>query len=335
MAELILDVKDLKTYFFIAEGAVKAVDGVSFKMARGEALGLVGESGCGKSTAAHSILRLVRPPGRIVEGEILFDGENLLEKSEGEMRKIRGGEIAMIFQNPTTSMNPVYTVGSQIAEAIRLHQDVKKREVKEKVVEMLDKVGIPDPAKRVEDYPHEYSGGMCQRAMIAMSLSCNPKLLIADEPTTNLDVTIQAQILDLMRALRKEFDASVILIGHDFGVISELCDNIAVMYAGKVVEYADLTTIFKEAKHPYTQALLESIPRLDIETERLHIIPGDVPRLINPPPGCRFHERCEHVMEVCSKREPPLIEIEPGHEVACFLYSQQMRARAQVNPSMR
>lgn len=322
MAEFLLDVKDLKTYFFIAEGAVKAVDGVSFKMARGEALGLVGESGCGKSTAAHSILRLVRTPGRIVGGEILFDGKDLLKKSEREMRKIRGGEIAMIFQNPTTSMNPVYTVGSQIAEAIRLHQDVKKREVKEKVVEMLDKVGIPDPAKRVEDYPHEYSGGMCQRAMIAMSLSCNPKLLIADEPTTNLDVTIQAQILDLMRALRKEFDASVILIGHDFGVISELCDNIVVMYAGKIVEYADLATIFKEAKHPYTQALLESIPRLDIETERLRIIPGDVPRLINPPPGCRFHERCEYAMEVCSKREPPIIEIEPGHQVACFLFSQ-------------
>lgn len=322
MAEFLLDVKDLKTYFFIAEGAVKAVDGVSFKMARGEALGLVGESGCGKSTAAHSILRLVRTPGRIVGGEILFDGKDLLKKSEREMRKIRGGEIAMIFQNPTTSMNPVYTVGSQIAEAIRLHQDVKKREVKEKVVEMLDKVGIPDPAKRVEDYPHEYSGGMCQRAMIAMSLSCNPKLLIADEPTTNLDVTIQAQILDLMRALRKEFDASVILIGHDFGVISELCDNIVVMYAGKIVEYADLATIFKEAKHPYTQALLESIPRLDLETERLRIIPGDVPRLINPPPGCRFHERCEYAMEVCSKREPPIIEIEPGHQVACFLFSQ-------------
>lgn len=322
MAEFLLDVKDLKTYFFIAEGAVKAVDGVSFKMARGEALGLVGESGCGKSTAAHSILRLVRTPGRIVGGEIWFDGKDLLKKSEGEMRKIRGGEIAMIFQNPTTSMNPVYTVGSQIAEAIRLHQDVKKREVKEKVLEMLDKVGIPDPAKRVEDYPHEYSGGMCQRAMIAMSLSCNPKLLIADEPTTNLDVTIQAQILDLMRALRKEFDASVILIGHDFGVISELCDNIVVMYAGKIVEYADLATIFKEAKHPYTQALLESIPRLDIETERLRIIPGDVPRLINPPPGCRFHERCEYAMEVCSKREPPIIEIEPGHQVACFLFSQ-------------
>jgi len=322
MNELLLDIKDLRTYFFTAEGLVKAVDRVYLKMARGEVLGLVGESGCGKSTVALSIMRLVRPPGRIVGGEIWFDGKNLLEKSEAEMRKIRGGEIAMIFQNPTSSMNPVYTVGSQIAEAIRLHQNVPRREVTEKVVEMLDRVGIPDPAKRVKDHPHEYSGGMCQRAMIAMALSCNPKLLIADEPTTNLDVTIQAQILDLMRALRKEFDASILLIGHDFGVISELCDRITVMYAGKVVESADLTTIFKKAKHPYTQALLESIPRLDIETERLRIIPGDVPGLVAPPPGCRFHVRCEYAKEVCSKQGPPLIEIEPGHQVACFLYSE-------------
>ena len=322
MDNTLLDIKNLKTYFFTAEGVVKAVDGVSFRIARGEALGLVGESGCGKSTAAHSIMRLVRPPGRIVGGKIWFDGENLLEKSEGKMRKIRGGKIAMIFQNPATSMNPVYKVGSQIAEAIKLHQKVQKREVTEKVVESLDKVGIPDPEKRAKDYPHEYSGGMIQRAMIAMALSCNPKLLIGDEPTTNLDVTIQAQILDLMRVLRKEFDTSILLIGHDFGVISEICDTIAVMYAGKLVEYTDLATTFKDPKHPYTQALLESIPRLDIETEELRIIPGDVPQLINPPPGCRFHDRCEYAKEVCSKREPPLIEIKPGHEVACFLYSE-------------
>jgi peptide/nickel transport system ATP-binding protein/oligopeptide transport system ATP-binding protein len=319
--ELLLDIKDLKTYFFTAEGVVKAVDGVSFRIARGEALGLVGESGCGKSTAAHSIMRLVRRPGRIVGGEIWFDGENLLEKSEGKMREIRGGRIAMVFQNPATSMNPVYKVGSQIAEAIKLHQNVQKREVMEKVVDSLDKVGIPDPEKRAKDYPHEYSGGMIQRAMIAMALSCNPELLIGDEPTTNLDVTIQAQILDLMRLLRKEFEASILLIGHDFGVISEICDTIAVMYAGKLVEYTDLATTFKNPKHPYTQALLESIPRLDVETEELRIIPGDVPQLINPPSGCRFHDRCEYAMEVCSKREPPTIEIEPGHEVACFLYT--------------
>lgn len=322
MNEPLLDIKNLKTYYFTAEGVVKAVDGVSLKMARAEALGVVGESGCGKSTVAASIMRLVRPPGKIVGGEICFGGENLLEKSEGYMRKVRGAKIAMIFQNPLTSMNPVYTVGSQIAEAIRLHQDVQKHEVMEKVVEMLDKVGIPDPARRAKDHPHEYSGGMCQRAMIAMALSCNPKLLIADEPTTNLDVTIQAQILDLVRVLRKELGTSTLLIGHDFGVISELCDRIAVMYAGKVVEYADLTAIFKEPKHPYTQTLLKSIPRLDIETKRLHIIPGDVPQLINPPPGCRFQPRCEYAKEVCTKREPPRIEIGQGHEVACFLYSQ-------------
>lgn len=322
MNEPLLDIKNLKTYYFTAEGVVKAVDGVSLKMARAEALGVVGESGCGKSTVAASIMRLVRPPGKIVGGEICFGGENLLEKSEEYMRKVRGAKIAMIFQNPLTSMNPVYTVGSQIAEAIRLHQDVQKHEVMEKVVEMLDKVGIPDPARRAKDHPHEYSGGMCQRAMIAMALSCNPKLLIADEPTTNLDVTIQAQILDLMRVLRKELGTSTLLIGHDFGVISELCDRIAVMYAGKVVEYADLTAIFKEPKHPYTQTLLKSIPRLDIETKRLHIIPGDVPRLISPPLGCRFHPRCEYAKEVCTKREPPRIEIGQGHEVACFLYSQ-------------
>ena len=320
MNETLLNINDLKTYFFIAEGAVKAVDSVHLKMGVGEVLGLVGESGCGKSTMALSIMRLIRHPGKIVGGEIWFEGENLLGKSEGEMRKIRGGRISMIFQNPMSSMNPVFTVGSQIAEAIKLHQDAQKHEVREKVVEILGKVGIPSPSERVKDYPHEYSGGMLQRAMIAMALSCNAKLLIADEPTTNLDVTIQAQILELMRTVRKEFGASILLIGHDFGVISELCDKVAVMYGGKLVEHADLATIFKEAKHPYTQALLESIPRLDVETERLRIIPGSVPQLINPHPGCRFHPRCEYAKEICSKEDPPLIEIGQGHSVACFLY---------------
>jgi len=318
--DAVLKIDDLRTYFFLAEGVVKAVDRVSLKINEQEALGLVGESGCGKSTVAHSILRLIREPGRIVGGKILFEGEDLLRKSEAEMRKIRGGKIAMVFQNPTSSLNPVFRIGSQIAEAIKLHQNVQKHEVKKKVVEILDKVGIPSPSERMKDYPHEFSGGMCQRAMIAMSLSCNPKLLIADEPTTNLDVTIQAQILDLMRILRKNFNASILLIGHDFGVISEICDRIVVMYSGKVVESADLGTIFKDAKHPYTKALLESIPRLNIETERLRVIPGDVPELIKPPSGCRFHPRCEQAMEACSKKEPALIEIEQGHEVACLLY---------------
>jgi len=320
MSEFLLNIDDLKVYYFTLEGIVKAVEGVHLKIGKGEALGLVGESGCGKSTTAHSILRLVKKPGKIVEGKIWFENEDLLAKSEAEMRKIRGARIAMIFQNPMTSLNPVFTVGSQIAESIKLHQNVEKREIEEKVLEILEKVGIPSARERMKDYPHEYSGGMCQRAMVAMALSCNPNLLIADEPTTNLDVTIQAQILDLLRALRKEFGASILLIGHDLGVISELCDKVAVMYAGKLIEHADLATLFKEAKHPYTQALLESIPRLDLETERLRVIPGVVPQLINPPPGCRFHPRCEYVKEICRKEEPPLIEIKQGHTVACFLY---------------
>ncbi len=319
----LLSINNLKTYYLITEGAVKAVDGVNLTIDKEEVLGLVGESGCGKSTVAHSIMRLIRPPGKIVGGEIWFEAQDLLRISEEEMRKIRGGRIAMIFQNPTSSMNPVYTVGSQIGEAIKLHQEVQKHQIKEKVVEILDKVGIPDPSKRMEDYPHEYSGGMCQRAMTAMALSCNAKLLIADEPTTNLDVTIQAQILELMKGLRKSFGASILLIGHNLGVISELCDRVAVMYAGKIVEYSDLEAIFEKPKHPYTQALIESIPRLDMETERLRIIPGTVPRLINPPTGCRFHLRCEHTMAVCREQEPSLTEIGERHTVACFLYTSE------------
>jgi oligopeptide/dipeptide ABC transporter ATP-binding protein len=321
MSESVLKINDLTVYYYIPEGVVKAVDGVNFEIGKEEALGLVGESGCGKSTVALSIPRLIRTPGKIVGGEIWFEGENLLAKSEAEMRKIRGGRISMVFQHPGASMNPVFTIGSQIAEAIKLHQDVQKSEMKKKVEEILYRVGIPSPEQRMNDYPHEYSGGMLQRAMIAMSLSCNPELLIADEPTTSLDVTIQAQILELMKKLRKDFGASILLIGHDLGVISELCDKVAVMYAGKNVEYADISTIFKNPKHPYTIALLKSIPRLDLDVERLNIIRGTVPRLINPPSGCRFHPRCEHAMEICSKQEPPLVEVEKGHRVACHLYT--------------
>lgn len=330
MSEFVLKINDLKVYYYIAEGVVKAVDRVNLKIGKEEALGLVGESGCGKTTVALTIPRLIRRPGKIVGGEILFEGENLLSKSEAEMRKIRGGKISMVFQHPGASMNPVFTVGSQIGEAIKLHQNVQKREIKKRVEEILYKVGIPSPAQRMKDYPHEYSGGMLQRAMIAMSLSCNPKLLIADEPTTSLDVTIQAQILELMKKLRKDFGASVLLIGHDLGVISELCDKIAVMYAGKIVEYANLTTLFKNPKHPYTQALLASIPRLDVDTERLRIIRGTVPRLINPPSGCRFHPRCEYVKEICSKQEPLLAEIEREHEVACFLYTSKGKSNQPI-----
>jgi len=326
MSESLLRVNDLKTYFFTAEGVVKAVDNVNIEIKKEEVLGLVGESGCGKSTVALSVMRLVRDPGKIVGGEIWFNGEDLLKKGEGEMRKIRGAEISIIFQNPMSSLNPVFTVGSQIAEAIKLHQNVEKDKIKGKVAEILGKVGIPDPPKRMEDYPHEYSGGMAQRAMIAMALSCNPKLLIADEPTTNLDVTIQAQILELMKDLRKDFGASILLIGHDLGVISELSDKIAVMYAGKVVEYSDLTGIFQKPMHPYTQALLESIPRLDVETDRLRIIPGRVPRLINPPSGCRFHSRCEHTMKVCTEKEPLLTEVGQDHMVACHLHTSDSKS---------
>lgn len=328
MSEALLNIKDLKTYFFTTEGAVKAVDGVNLKINEDEVLGVVGESGCGKSTTALSIMRLIRYPGKIVGGEISFEGEDLLKKSEEKMRKIRGRKISVIFQTPMSSLNPVYTIGSQIAEAIKLHQNVQKHEVKERVVEILDKVGIPSPLERMNDYPHEYSGGMAQRAMIAMALSCNPKLLIADEPTTNLDVTIQAQILDLMKKLIKDFGASVLLIGHDLGVMSELADKIVVMYAGKVVEYSELTMIFKEAKHPYTQALLESIPRLDVNTERLRIIPGTVPRLINPPRGCIFHPRCEYAKKICEEQVPQLLDVKPGHSVACFLYSSNVQNKS-------
>jgi oligopeptide/dipeptide ABC transporter ATP-binding protein len=321
MNNTLLNIKNLKTYFFTEEGSVKAVDEVSLKINKGEVLGLVGESGCGKSTLSFSILRLIRDPGRIVGGELWFDGVDLLSLSESEMRKVRGGDIAMIFQNPMSSLNPVFNVGSQIAEAIELHQNAKKSEIVKKIVEILSKVGIPNPTERMDDYPHEYSGGMAQRAVIAMALSCNPKLLIADEPTTNLDVTIQAQILELMKTLRKDFGASILLIGHDLGVISELSDRIAVMYAGKLVESSDLEGIFQKPMHPYTQALLESIPRLDVKTERLRIIPGTVPRLIKPPPGCRFHPRCEHAMKICSEQEPQLTEVDKGHTVACHLYT--------------
>jgi len=324
MSEDLLRIRDLKTFFFTAEGVVQAVDGVNLSIGKGEALGLVGESGCGKSTVALSIIRLIREPGKIVGGEIWFEGEDLLRKSEEEIREIRGGKISVVPQNPIASLNPVFTVGSQISEAIKLHQKVQKQEIEEKVAEILDKVGIPDPRGRMNDYPHEFSGGMSQRAMIAMALSCNPSLLIADEPTTNLDVTIQAQILELMKALRKDFGASILLIGHDLGVISELSDRIAVMYAGKVVEYSDLKGIFQEPKHPYTQALLESIPRIGVETKRLSIIPGTVPRLIDPPQGCRFHPRCKHAMKICSEQEPQLSEVAQEHMAACFLYSSEV-----------
>ena len=319
MKEL-LRVKDLKTYFFTHEGTVKAVDGINLKVSKGETLGLVGESGCGKSVTALSIMRLIpSPPGKIVGGKIHFEGKNLLELNEKEMRKIRGRKISMIFQEPMTSLDPMFTIGDEIAEVIRLHQGLKKDEARKKAIESLKTVGMPDPEKRINEYPHELSGGMRQRAMIAMALSCNPTLLIADEPTTALDVTIQAQILRLIDELRKKFGTSVLLITHDLGVIAETCDNVAVMYAGHIVEHTDANTLFRNPLHPYTKGLMKSIPRLDVDTKRLEIIKGLVPNLLDMPSGCPFYPRCNFCSEGCTKELPKLIEVEKNHLVRCHL----------------
>ncbi|MDI3472934.1 MAG: peptide/nickel transport system ATP-binding protein [Thermotogaceae bacterium] len=314
----LLKVKNLKTYFFTEDGVVKAVDGVNFDVYPGETLGIVGESGCGKSVTSLSIMRLLDEKGKIVDGEVIFEGKDLLKLSEEEMREIRGNDIAMIFQEPMVALNPVYTVGDQIMEAIILHQKVGKDEARKIAIDMLKKVGIPEPEKRVDEYPHELSGGMRQRAMIAMALSCHPKLLIADEPTTALDVTIQAQILELMKQLQRDLGMAIIMITHDLGVIAEISDRVAVMYAGKIVEYADVKVLFKDPKHPYTWALMNSIPRLDIEQERLFSIPGIVPDALHFPSGCKFHPRCEFATEKCKSEEPELIEVGSNHFAACW-----------------
>jgi oligopeptide/dipeptide ABC transporter ATP-binding protein len=327
-SNLVIKIKGLRTYFYTYEGVVKALDGIDLEIRRGEVLGLVGETGCGKSVTALSILRLIPDPGKIIEGEILLEGENLLKKSEKDMRKIRGSKISMIFQEPTVSLNPVFKVGKQISEAILLHRNFgeaitareKKRMALKMAVQHLTNVGISDPEKIVDSYPHELSGGMCQRVMIALALACRPSLLIADEPTTALDNTIQAQILDLLKELIPAYNASVLLITHDLGVIAETCNSCAVMYAGNVVEYGDITTIFKDKKHPYTIGLMEAIPKIDKAQERLTIIKGSVPNLINPPSGCRFYPRCPHAMGICKREKPILKEVENGHRVACFLY---------------
>jgi oligopeptide/dipeptide ABC transporter ATP-binding protein len=318
--KVLLEISNLKTYYNTEEGMVKAVDGIDLWINKGEVLGLVGESGCGKSTVAMSILRLVPKPGKIYDGKIILEGNNLFDIDEEEMREARGGKISIIWQDPMSSLNPVFTIGDQIAEAIKLHQNIQnKDEIKEKIIKLLDKVGIPDAERRLKEYPHEFSGGMRQRVMIAMALSCNPKLLIADEPTTSLDVTIQAQILDLMRDLQHEFESSILLITHNLGVIAEMADKVAVMYAGKIVEYSDVLTIFKKSRHPYTIALLESTPRIDVIQKKLTSIPGMVPNLIYPPTGCRFHPRCKYTTDICSKTEPLFREIVSGHYVSCHL----------------
>jgi oligopeptide/dipeptide ABC transporter ATP-binding protein len=323
----LLNIQDLKTYFFTDEGVAKAVDGVSLSLRERDTLALVGESGCGKSVTALSILRLIPdPPGKIVGGSILFDSVNLLELSEKEMRKIRGNKISMIFQEPLTSLNPVFCVGDQIAEAIQLHQKLKKKEAWEKSIEMLKLVGIPSPEKRVKDYPHQLSGGMRQRVMIAMALSCHPQLLIADEPTTALDVTIQAQIMDLINTLKEELGMALFLITHDLGVVAETAKTVAVMYAGRIVEYADIMEIFNNPLHPYTQGLLDSLPRIDSDTKqkpRLVAIAGTVPPILHLPEGCKFSTRCPKVSDLGREAEPALKEVKKNHFVRCWLYRDQ------------
>ncbi len=321
----LLDVQGLKTHFFSDDGVSPAVDGVDFHVYRGETLGLVGESGCGKSVTALSILRLIPdPPGRIVSGRILFENRNLLDLAPEEMRRIRGNRISMIFQEPMTSLNPVYTIGDQISEALILHQHHSPRAALTRATEMLKRVGIPAPERRVNEYPHQLSGGMRQRAMIAMALSCNPALLIADEPTTALDVTIQAQILDLMGALKAELDTAIILITHDLGVIAETAARVVVMYAGKVVEEASAVGIFETPLHPYTAGLLASIPRIDqrqARKQRLKEIKGVVPIPSQLPAGCAFHPRCPRVMAICSRQAPELKRTADGHRVRCWLHA--------------
>jgi oligopeptide/dipeptide ABC transporter ATP-binding protein len=371
MAETILQIRNLKTYFYTYAGVVRALEGIDLDIYKGETIGLVGETGCGKSVTSLSIMRLVPdPPGRIVGGEIIFKGEDLLKKSEEQMQRIRGSQITMVFQDPMTFINPVLTVGDQVTEVITLHQDLAREAVQTKIdeiqeqiaridpsspdrqrlmervkeleaikehppkpskreirkaalhrtIEVLKLVQLPDPEKVVKQYPHELSGGMRQRVIIAMALSCNPDLLIADEPTTSLDVTIQAQILALLSELKKKIGASILIITHDMGIVAETCDRVGVMYAGNIVEASETKALFKKPLHPYTQGLLRAIPKLHEDVKELEIIPGSVPNLIHPPSGCRFHPRCTFKMDICDKEFPPVVEIEPGHSVACYLY---------------
>ncbi|MDU6320174.1 ABC transporter ATP-binding protein [Bradyrhizobium sp.] len=318
----LLEIKGLKTYFNSDEGQVQAVDGVDISINRGETLCVVGESGSGKTVTAMSVLKLIAmPPGRIAGGQILWQGRDLVPLNSSEMNKIRASEIAIVFQEPMTSLNPVYTVGDQIAEVIRLHQGLSKKAAMERAAEMLALVQLPNPQRRIHDYPHHFSGGQRQRVMIAMALSCNPKLLIADEPTTALDVTIQAQILDLLLDMKERLGMSIMLITHAMGVVAEVAQRVVVMYAGRVAEEAPVERLFANPRHPYTQGLIRSIPRIDlaaVKKSRLESIPGSVPKLINPPEGCRFASRCRFAIPDCTRAQPELREIEPGHKVACI-----------------
>jgi oligopeptide/dipeptide ABC transporter ATP-binding protein len=334
---LLLDVQNLRTYFFSDEGIVRAVDGISYQVRQGEVFGLVGESGCGKSVSALSLLRLIDPPGRIVEGSITFRGHRLETLTEQQMTDLRGSQISMVFQQPQSSLNPVFSIGDQIIEVLQIHLGMKRGQARQRAAELLRAVGIPDPESRLDSYPHELSGGQAQRVMIAMALACSPALLIADEPTTALDVTIQAQILDLMRELRARLGTAIILITHDLGVVAEMADRVAVMYAGEIVEQTDVDTLFARPLHPYTQGLIASIPVLGDVQERLEVIPGAVPNLIELPPGCRFAPRCrsrvEYGLEICQRREPDLIAVGERHAVRCWLYQSEADHRAPLADS--
>jgi peptide/nickel transport system ATP-binding protein len=325
VGDILLDIRNLRTYFYTQDGVVKAVDGVDFHVRRGEVVGLVGESGCGKSVMSLSVMRLIAHPGKIESGETWFDGVNLLSLPGGEMARIRGSRISMIFQQPTSCLNPVFTSGYQLAEVLAIHQAMGRQAGEARAIELLRLVGIPDPERRIKSFPHELSGGMAQRVMIAMALACTPELLIADEPTTALDVTIQAQILDLMRDIRAKLDTAIILITHDLGIVAEMASRVAVMYAGHIVEEADVRTLFRDPKHPYTQGLIGSIPVLGEVKDELYVIPGNVPNLIDLPTGCRFAPRCrariEHHLEICTREDPQLKPVGPNHHaVRCWLY---------------
>ncbi len=322
--ERLLDVRGLRTSFATRDGLVRAVTGIDFHVDRGEILGLVGESGCGKSVTSLSLLRLIAPPGRIEAGEVVFDGQDLMTLKSKEMRALRGDRISMIFQQPTSSLNPVFNVGMQLSEVLELHRNMKRKMARDRAEELLRMVGIPDPARRLAAFPHSLSGGMAQRVMIAMALACEPELLIADEPTTALDVTIQAQILDLMRALQHETRTAIILITHDLGVVAEMADRVAVMYAGEIVEQADVTSLFARPQHPYTQGLIGSVPTIGVQKEELDTIPGQVPNLIDLPEACRFAPRCgarvEHSVPHCEEIHPELRPLRDGHDVRCWMY---------------
>lgn len=317
MSSTILNVDGLKTHFFTEAGIVQAVDGISFTLKRGESLGLVGESGSGKTVTALSVLRIVPRPGKIIAGKIEFNGEDLLKKKENDMRKLRGGDIAIIFQDPSSSLNPVYTVETQLSDVIRAHQNLRQQDLREKAIELLKLVGLPDPEARMQEYPYQFSGGMKQRVAIARALALEPKLLFADEPTTNLDVTIQAQVLRLLNELKARLGMSLVMITHDMGIIAELTARTVVLYAGRVCEIARTPDLFAAPRHPYTASLLAAVPRLDMR-KMLRVIPGNIPNLIEPPTGCRFHPRCEYATEACKEGQPVLEQVGPEHFVACY-----------------